>query len=197
MGADVHVVLGKINMQAIEDRRNAGSSTCTEIALFRGMSVDAEDFQLMDVPDEFDLNRNYSLFAWLANVRGDVKPIDPEGIRQAQTAEFIQWLDSKLIAKQKSTGVSIQGRAGYYDYLEDNLDIGDHSRIIHTVNYLRSFNYDQIAEVADEMDENYVLQYIRPLDGETYRWHFGAQYFKLLDFCHREGWHFILFGFDS
>lgn len=196
MGADVHVVLGKINMQAIENRRKAGS-TCTEVALFRGMNVDAEDFQMMDVPDDYDLNRNYALFSWLANVRGDLKPIDPDGVRSAQTNEFLRWLDSKLIAKQKANGVSLQGRAGYYDELEDNLDLGDHSRIIHTVNYLRRFDYDQIAEVDDEVDDAFKMQYIRPIDGWTYRTYFGEQYFKLLDFCDREGWHFILFGFDS
>lgn len=197
MGADVHVVLGKINMQAIEDRRKAGS-TCTEIALFKEMPVEAEDFQLMNVPDEYDLHRNYSLFAWLSNVRGEVKPIDPEGIRQTQTTEFLRWLDSKLIAKQREKGVSSQGRPGYYDELEDNLDFGDHSRIIHTINYLRSFNYDQVAEITEyDHDDDHNLIYVRPIGGETYRWHFGEQYFKLLDFCHREGWHFILFGFDS
>jgi len=196
MGADVHIVLGKINMQAIEDRRKAGSS-CTEIALFRDMPVAAEDFMLMNVPDEYDIGRNYSLFAWLANVRGSLKPIDPEGIRQTQTSEFLRWLDKKRIEKQRENGVSSQGRVGYYDELEDSLDLGDHSRIIHTVNYLRSFNYDQIAEVDDGYDDDFNPRYARPIDGETYRAYFPACYFKLLDFCVKENWHFILFGFDS
>lgn len=196
MGADVHIVLGKINLQAIEDRRKAGSS-CTEIALFRDMPVAAEDFMLMNVPDEYDIGRNYSLFAWLANVRGSLKPIDPEGIRQTQTSEFLRWLDKKRIEKQREEGVSSQGRVGYYDELEDSLDLGDHSRIIHTVNYLRSFNYDQIAEVDDGYDDDGNLHYARPLDGETYRTYFPSCYFKLLDFCAKENWHFILFGFDS
>ncbi|MNQ39188.1 hypothetical protein D3C85_527920 [compost metagenome] len=200
MGADVHIVLGKINIQAIEDRRKAGTSTCTEIALFKDMQVSHEDFILVNVPPEWDLGRNYALFAWLANVRGSVRPIENEGVRKEQTWEFLKWLDNKRIADQRAAGVSSQGRAGYYDELEDSLDLGDHSRIIHSVNYLKSFDYDRVAEVDDDENPESTWDnpiWMKPIGGETYRELFGEQYFGLINHCVTEGYHFILFGFDS
>lgn len=71
MGADVHIVLGRINLEAVQERKRIGTvqSDSTALVLFEGLDVDADDFTLMNVPAEYDLNRNYALFGWLSNVR--------------------------------------------------------------------------------------------------------------------------------
>lgn len=204
MGADVHVVLGRINLAAIADRRDVPASDCTAVALFGQGNFLGEDFTLMNVPDEYDLHRNYALFSWLSGVRGDLKPIDPERKRQKLTNSFIRWLDQKWIEAETKGDRDAQYSYGFAcgrDGVNDVYDTGDHSRIIHTVPFLRNFDYDQIAEVRDYKNpedgwDNPI--YIKPLnDAKTYREYFGERYFTFLDYCVREKWHFVLFGFDS
>lgn len=205
MGADVHVVLGRINIKAIADRRDVPASNCTALALFGEGNFQGDDFTLMDVPDEYDLWRNYALFAWLSGVRGDLKPIDPEGKRQDLTNQFLEWLDQKWIEAEMAGARDAQYSYGFAcgrDSVNDTYDTGDHSRIIHTVPFLRNFNYDQVAEVRDHQHPDDTWDnpiYIKPTEADamTYRDYFGDRYFTFLDFCVREQWHFVLFGFDS
>lgn len=205
MSADVYIVLGRINLKAVQERKRIGTvqSDTTALVLFEGLNVDADDFTLMNVPAEYDLNRNYSLFGWLSNVRGTTRPlVEKDDTIKTQTMEFIRWLDQKWIEKARKANPDKTGIAFYHfhEELEDKYDIGDHSRIIHTLNTLLAFDYDQVVEVtnyeaADFDWDNPV--YIRDESGETYRERFGKPYFDLLDFCKREHWHFIIFGFDN
>lgn len=204
MGADVHVVLGRINFKAIADRRDTPASESTTIALFGQANIQSEDFSLMDVPDEYDLYRNYALFSWLAGVRGDLRPLDLGGTRKELTDQFLNWLDRKWSEAEKAGDYEPSygfGRWCGHDGIHDRYDTGEHSRIIHTVNTLRNFNYDQVAEVRnyDSPEDSWDNPvYVKPLQGgETYREHFGDQYFKFLDFCVQDNWHFVLFGFDN
>lgn len=201
MGADVHVVMGRFNQQVLTDQRpNPGAGK--GLALFGDKNIRIEDITFENVPDEFDLCRNYRLFSFLADVRGDVKPIRPLDELMAQTRAFIDWCQesyrtgSSLPESHPSTQFSFYCGENRFD---DVFDIGDHSRVVHTVNTLSNFDYDQIAEREDYEKRNQTGEtvYYRDLGGLTYREIFGEQYFKFLEYARRENWHFVIFGFDS
>ncbi len=112
--------------------------------------------------------------------------------RIERTSEFIKWLDQKLLEAEP------RSRFNFTEELEYKYDMGEHSRIIHIVNNLVQFDYDQVAEICDKEDRrNPDVRYYRPENGATYREMFGEGFFELLKYCQDEGWHFILFGFDS
>lgn len=203
MGADVHIVLGRINFGAVRLRQHSAEPSANKgLALFGEAPFEPDDFTLEDVPSAQDLNRNYDLFAWLANVRGSTRPlIEDDSAHKAQTMAFIKWLDAKRLEQHRAAS-GASGIASYYsfDEIEDKHDIGDHSRIIHVVNTLTRFDYDQVMEERnyDSPDDDWDSPvYMRCADGQTYRECFGEKYFQLLDYCTREQWHFILFGFDN
>ncbi len=197
MGCDIHVVLGRINLKAIEARRDSPESASTELVLF-GPNVKAiqDDFDLEDVPEEVDLDRIYSLFSWLSNVRGSVKPyMAPERLEQVQegTKQFLDWMGRKKIGER-------HGLSSYHETMYDRYDLGEHNVTVHLVSQLMAFDYDQIAEVEDRTEGrawSAPTKYIRPLDGLTYREYLGESFFRLLVYCEEHGHQFIICGFDN
>jgi hypothetical protein len=196
MGTDVHIVLGRINMQAIANRPTQVSNS-TALALFNQANIEAEDFIFGEVPDEYDLYRNYQLFGWLGTHRGDLRPYYEGHQRQDKTVEFLNWVNRKLLENSQKEHRD--------EELFDKYYFGDHSFIIFGVKPLLEFNYDEVVErinydVEDDPSfdwVNPVYTYYRDPEGVTYRAAFGEQYFKFIEYCEREGWHFIVFGFDS
>jgi len=200
MGCDVHIVLGRINLEAVQKRIAAPVTTTSEstaIALF-GKGVEAEDFELDDVPEEYELNRNYALFSWLGVVgRGKLRPYYQGDDRQEKTRAFLDWLDTKLLESSAAEDNAVGFSWGQSESsILDKYDLGDHSRIIFTVNTLANFNYDDVVELDDGTNRNNPIYYRDP-EGETYRKFFGEAYFKFLEFSQRESWHFVIFGFDN
>lgn len=192
MGADIHIVVGRINLAAIENRPILPKeSQSTALALFNPQrDIRGEDFDLWDLDEEFEVDRHYGLFSFLANVRGNVKPLLPVEERREKTSKFLHWLEQQQNVKQ----VGWYSDAPFmYQY-----DFGDHSRIIHLVRDLLEFDYDQVVLMEDPKSDFDNPIYFRHEEGMTYREMFaGAGWFKFLDYCKSEECHFAIFGFDS
>lgn len=199
MGADIHIVLGRINLQAIA-ARPATESNSTALVLFGQGNIEAEDFSFEEVPEEYDLDRNYQLFSWLAEVRGDLRPYYEGRERKEKSYEFLQWLDRKLAERKRKDNSSVGLCTRYStEGLFDQYYFGDHSFIVYGVKPLQEFNYDEVVQLRNHDNEDDLENptYYRDPEERTYREMFGEPYFKFLEYCGMAGWHFIIFGFDS
>lgn len=200
MGADIHLMLGRIKPRqlAITDQSDsAPTATDQALSLLVGRELRRDDIELIEVPDEYELYRNYRLFSWLANVRGDLKPLQSNLIENKSRT----WEILKLLAKRPE--VESEVRTGFGCWESNDYDdpehlngywLGDHSHNLITLAEINAFDFDQNVSRMDA-DTN---TYVRDLNEKcTYRDEFGEQLFKLIDYCNANGWEFLLFGFDS
>jgi hypothetical protein len=200
MGADIHITVGRVNAKMLP--APADEEAGTALALFDNRKIQFGDFEFTsNIPREADINRNYALFAFLANVRGDVKPLmELERLEEA-TDQFLRWLNDEHV---KQLDVPVGWWGGHErDLIGDYAiyDVGDHSRVFYPVQVLLNFDYDQVALVEDDNDTGRDFSkpplYFPNKDNETYREWFGETYFNFLNWCVRDNWQFAIFGFDN
>lgn len=172
MGTTIHIVLGDVlgDKNVLQNLNQIEQSKLTH-----------ESFTFSSVPDSIAVSQNYGLFSWLANVRGSVKPIDNVELNIKSTRQFFDWYDKDYNSEYDATGFYT------YERLLDRLNLGDHTRVMYTLDFLTSFDYD--AEVVFDNDDH--------AERGTYRDIFPAWFFQLIDYCNKTGYSFILFGFDS
>jgi len=197
MGADIHIVLGRIKPRplAITDQsENKPTAADQELSVIIGQEIRKGDIELMACPRDVRPGRNYQLFSWLACLRGNLKPLHPNiEDRHDHALRFAELLDFD------SDGTLNDDKYGGPGYM----DIGDHSYNIMAVQELVDFNYDQRpVYVGDDGND-----FIDLSDPTTYRECFSMPGSKrgtqkgnlttLIDYCTANGWQFILFGFDN
>lgn len=200
MGADIHITVGRVT-RPLAAPAETNEETGTALTVFNNRRVHFGDIELdSDIPREVDLYRNYALFAFLANVRGSVKPIMELAALQEATQKFIDWMNTEHYRIERE---EIKKLGGWYSdpdqFIGDcaTYDVGEHSRVFYPIALLVGFNYDEIALVENEDVISTDPHYMRDPNGETYRDMFGTQYFKFLNWCVAENWQFVIFGFDS
>jgi hypothetical protein len=195
MGADIHITVGRVATKMLP--RPMEQATGTALAVFDNRKIRFGDFEFTDdLPKEADINRCYALFAFLANVRGSVKPIMELDELMAATDQFLTWLNNEH-TKRLDAPKGCYQKDFIGDYAE--YDVGDWGRVFYPIQVLRAFDYDQVALVEDEglEDPNSSAVYFLDKDGQTYRDMFDETYFNFLDWCLRENWQFAIFGFDN
>lgn len=203
MGADIRITVGRINRQLPAPTEEVQVSTevqtkGTALAVFDNKRFQFGDFEFSsDIPPDVEIYRNYRLFAFLANVRGSVKPIVSMEKLQQITREFVDWLNLEHRKIEGSGG-------GWYtdpnDFIGEyaQYDIGEHSQVFYPLVFLTTFNYDQVAPVETENSNWRNPEYKLNDEGETYRSMFeGTGYFEFLNWAVAGNWHFVIFGFDS
>lgn len=199
MGADIHITVGRVNrplLEAEEPKMSEG----TALAIFDNRRVRFGDIELSSyIPDEVDLYRNYSLFAFLANVRGSVKPIMELNRLKEATREFLKWLNDEHYRIESEEIRKAGGWFSIDEYIGDcaTHDVGEHSRVFYPIAILVGFNYDEVLLLEDDQSDVDDPRYLRDPEGTTYRESFGEQYFKFLNWCQVENWQFVIFGFDN
>lgn len=200
MGADIHISLGRITQKAITDQSH---STGTEIALLGGKKVSFGDIHIEQFdPDYGDrpyegLHRNYRLFAFIANVRGHLKPMVDHKRLQEQTRAFVAWLYKEKVESLR--GVWPANQLARYDQSEFEYEMGfdDHSWSFYPVAALWAFDYDQIAAVEAECSDWENPVYVLCPQHRTYRDYIDEQWFIFLNKLRRENWDFVIFSFDN
>lgn len=199
MGADIHITVGRVNLPLIEEGKE--ETTGTALAVFNNKRVRFGDIELdSDIPREVYPYRNYSLFAFLANVRGLIKPIMELDQLMEATRAFVQWLNDEHYRIESEENRKAGGWFGYIDEYIGNYaqyDVGVHSRVFYPIAFLVAFNYDEVALMESEESTYDEPRYMRDPKGKTYRAYCGEQYFKFLDWCVANGWQFVIFGFDN
>lgn len=199
MGADIHITVGRVNRPLLEEEKE--TTTGTALTVFNNKRVQFGDIELdSDIPKEVDLYRNYSLFAFLANVRGSIKPIMELDALLEATDAFVKWLNDEHYRIESEEGKKSGGWYGSIgEYIGDygRYDVGEHSRVFYPIAFLVAFNYDEVALMESEESTYKEPRYMRDPEGETYRTYCGEQYFKFLDWCVASGWQFVIFGFDN
>lgn len=203
MGADIHITVGRVNRrltnEAEEEINAVGPVAGTELAVFNNRRFQFGDFEFdSDIPNEVDLDRNYQLFAFLAAVRGSVRPIIPQEALQQATNDFVNWINKefrRIEGKPEPHGWYREPDELIGDY--GKYDIGEHSRVFYPIQVLVAFNYDEVAivEHPDSPYDNPI--YIRHEKDYSYRDMFGDQYFRFLQWCVVTNWQFVIFGFDN
>lgn len=196
MGADIHTTVGRLNVRMLTGPTEQVKGT--ELALFNNRRLHLGDFEFTDdIPNDVDLNRSYSMFGFLAGVRGKVKPIMPQDALQEATSKFLSWVNGEhnKLESEKHSWYS-----GGRDLLIGDCatyDVGEHSRVFYPVQVLLGFDYDQVVELENEDSRWDNPTYYRDPKGETYREYIGDQLHTFLDWCVRENWQFVIFGFDN
>lgn len=199
MGADIHITVGRV-ARRIEGPTEVTDSSGTELALFNNQRIRFGDIELdSDVPREVEPHRNYALFSFLASVRGNLKPIMELAALRIATERFLDWLNEEH--RQLASSIVKKVSWGYDSELIgdcETYDVGEHSRVFYPVQLLTAFDYDQIAMVEDEQSAFNNPLYFEDTNGDTYRTYFeDTNYFEFLDWCVRNNWQFVIFGFDS
>lgn len=214
MGCDIHVALGKIKPLAIGYERKgsaiklAGLGDDLDFSQFEFMDYDEEcgeyDWEDEDRPSkDRELGRNYNLFSWLAGLRGDFEPVIPrEKLDQLHelTIEFQKWADNEYRRLKQEQLKLEDGYYGQYEPTWSDLTItGDHSHVIYPLLFLKGFDYEQKPRVFRNkwMTEDHYHTLIQRYQDTTYREIFGDSYFNFLDWSLENGWHFVIFTFDS
>lgn len=200
MGADIHITVGRVNRPLLEVQEPKQSEG-TALAIFDNRRVRFGDIELSsDIPREVDLYRNYALFAFLANVRGSVKPIMELGRLMEATRQFVEWLNDE---HYRIEGEENRKAGGWYGSIDEYIgdygryDVGEHSRVFYPVAILVGFNYDEVLLIEDDQSDFKDPRYLRDPENTTYRECFGEQYFKFLNWCVASNWQFVIFGFDN
>jgi hypothetical protein len=199
VGADIHITVGRINKPMLTGPEEQAAGTA--LALFNNKHFQFGDFEFdSDIPNEVDLYRNYSLFSFLSAVRGKLRPIIPLSDLRGATDKFIQWIN----AEHRKLEAPKDGSWPMYaeDLIGDcaRYDVGEHSQVFYPIPVLVGFNYDQPVELESEDSDcrsSYRTYYRSNDPDDTYRAHVGDQFFKFLEWCVRENWQFVIFGFDS
>lgn len=147
---------------------------------------------------------NYPLFAWLANIRGDVQPRSDYQLRHARTAAFIDWIGNTPGVQYIDFAEHRQKH--YKDTLREHYFDGFGSEVMFSIDELLEFNYDTVAQVEtgySEADNCY--QYGPHPELKTYRELFHGKpglvsesdgYFEFLAEAKAKGWTFVIFCFD-
>lgn len=190
VAADIHIVLGTMvpkNKLSLDPPSDINS---TNNLMSAQQSFDEMVFRLYDLDKEWEVPRCSSLFSWLANVRGNVKPYTDIKDLVEKTWSFLNYLD-RQVAEETACGFD-RGRSIFEDHW-----LGDHSRVLYMVSDLVAYDYDRVAEIDDGISDAENPIYVATIGGETYRELFPVEYFNLLNHCVQEGYHFIIFGFDS
>jgi hypothetical protein len=196
MGADIHTTVGRVNKR-IAGPTEPAAAEGTALAVFNDKRFRFGDFEFTsEIPHEVDLNRSYSLFSFLAGVRGSLKPVVPKNVLTEATEQFLKWLNDEHVRQ-------LGKPQGWYshegDFIGDyaQYDVGEHSRVFYPVPVLLNFDYDQVAELENEGSDWRNPTYFRDPSGETYRQHIGDQLHTFLNWCVKENWQFVIFGFDN
>lgn len=192
MGIEAHILLGRVNPPKAP--ADASKETGPGLVVVGLPQYAYEDIEFEGLPDHIEINRQSTLFSFLADVRTKVRPMQPVLERQKQTRLFFEWCDREEKNKHPTP-------KGYYDHspygseFADRHSLGDHGHILYAVKELVEFDYDQIAELYDQKSSLMTPVYYRPENGETYREMFQESYFNMLTYCQEQGWQFIIFGF--
>lgn len=196
MGADIHLCLGRIKpprLMLTDQRTDPPTETDTQLSAIVGMQLRRSDIELIECPDVADLARDYQLFAWLAGVRSDIKPLHRNlEERREKTLRLAELLDFDSEGYLNGIDYGKPGHCG----------IGDHSFNFVTISELEAFDFDQRIARGDE-ENGFVTDLSDPT---TYRMLFTRNYgkghrccniFQLMDYCKAHNWQFIIFGFDN
>lgn len=201
MGADIHTTVGRLNKPMLTGP--AEQSAGTALALFNNKHFQLGDFEFTDdIPREVDLNRSYSLFSFLAAVRGSVRPIMPLGDLMEATEKFLTWINDehcRLQSKPQPKGGHLWYYGGREELIGDcaTYDVGEHSRVFYPVSVLLGFDYSQVVQLENEDSDWQNPTYHRDPEGETYRDVLGDQLHIFLEWCVHNNWQFVIFGFDN
>lgn len=199
MGADIHITVGRLTRH-LEAPQEGKEEAGTALALFNNRRVQFGDIELdSDIPKEVDLYRNYSLFSFLAGIRGSVKPIMELGRLKKATNDFLEWLNAEHYRIEMEEIRKLGGWYSVDEYIGDlgTYDVGEHSRVFYPIAMLVAFNYDNVALMEKENSDYNNPEYEPDSEGMTYREYCGAQYFKFLNWCTSNNWQFVIFGFDN
>lgn len=204
MGCDIHLALGKIKQLAIGHTSNEHALMIPELSKTPVVYSQFEFLNYGDVTDwEADrhrrVSRHYQLFAWLANVRGELEPLMRE--KNAQLNElarrFVEWATGEQQRVCDEAGIA---RGDYEEHFDYKYVDGDHSHMVYPIPFLRDFDYNQQVRLrpAESWEgDDYRAELVKHYQGKTYRDIFPAGWFGFLDWAFENGWHFTIISFDN
>ncbi len=215
MGCDIHVTVGWVKkdlpLLAAPTVKVKHKTESTEL-MIRGTKIQLGDLTLDRMCGDDEPNRFYSLFSWLAGVRGHVRPFcGSDQANQDYRTKTYELLER--LAKHQGTR--------FWEYLNE-ISSGDHSFMFYTTSELIFYDYDKVYEVdprywqgddSNTFDEAFIATLTRGPDseiylpnpeGETFKDLFGWEvrdiqgtWFYFLDVLKRDNVDFVIFGFDS
>lgn len=187
MGTDIQVAVGRIKPsyekhRFIDNRPadlNAAGFTREMFEIWTWYEAHFEKGR-EDLPIEVKPTRNNDLFSWLGTWRNEFRPLPQTGDNTIWTKAFLEWYDPEC----------------------DTLLRESFGSVMFSLDFLLSFDYDQIVEVEDaeffcEERREQIITYKKDPEGRTYRQCFeGSEFLEFIQEAKEKGWQFVIFSFN-